>query len=141
MIQDALFYYLTNDATDLIAEVQTKVYPFSSVPTGTDRPYITYQIIDNSHTHHQGGASGLADPRFQFDVWANIEYDAYRILDILRKALDVFRGPMGEAGSEKTVRLIVADTDNESYVAPTDGKQKGVYRASGDFLVWFVEEV
>ena len=141
MIQDALFYYLTNDATDLIAEVQEKVYPFAAVPTGTVRPYITYQIIDNVHVHNQVTASGLANPRFQFDIWADKEYDAYRILDILRKTLDKFRGVMGEAGNEKTVRSIAIDTDNEIYVPPTDGKQQGIYRASGDFLVWFVEEV
>ncbi len=140
MIQKSLFEYLIT-VTDLTDEVQQKIYPFGSVPTKTDFPYITWQIIDNIHVHNQGGASGLANPRLQTDIWSATEYEAARIMDILRKALDMFRGPMGESPDQTEVRLIAIDSDNEQYTPPGDMTQQGAYRATADFLIWFVEGV
>lgn len=126
--------------TNLTAEVQQKIYPAGEAPTKTQKPYITWQIIDDPHTHHQGGASGLENPRFQFDVWAISEYDAGRIFKILRLELDGFRGEMGET-NKTTVRAAFLDTSREDYRPPDDGTEEGSHRASGDFLVWNVEEV
>ena len=139
MIQVSLYQYLLS-VTDLTDEIGTRIYPFGSVPTGTVRPYLTWSIIDNLHVHNQGGASGLANPRLQTDIWADTEYDAARIMDILRKALDVYRGPMGDPDITE-VRLISIDSDNEQYIPPGDMTQQGVYRTRADFLIWFVEEV
>ena len=63
-----------------------------------------------------------------------------RICTILRKALDVFRGDMGDTVGT-TVRSIELDSSREEYLPPDDATEEGVHRASGDFLVWFVEGV
>lgn len=140
MIQVSLYEYLIS-VTELTDKVGNKIYPFGAVPTGTDLPYITWQIIDNLHVHNQGGASGLANPRLQTDIWTVAEYDAALIMDILRKALDMFRGPMGDLPNQTEIRLIAIDSDNEQYTPPGDMTQQGAYRARADFLIWFVEGV
>lgn len=140
MIQVSLKQYLFG-YTDLTDEIAEKIYPFGSVPTGTEYPYMTWQIIDNLHVHNQGGASGLANPRLQTDIWSLTEYEAALIMDILRKALDMFRGSMGDLPDQTEVRLIAIDSDNEQYTPPGDMTQQGAYRATADFLIWFEEGV
>jgi len=139
MIQVSIYQYLLEQVA-LVAEVGDRIYPAGGAPTPTARPYITWQIIDDSPTHVQGGATGLHNPRFQFDVWADSEYDAARIFTILRKALDVFRGEMGDTVLT-TVRSIELESSREEYLPPDDATEEGVHRASGDFLVYCLQEV
>ena len=124
----------------LTAEVDEKIYPAGGAPTKTPKPYITWQIIDDPHTYHQGGPAGLENPRFQFDVWAESEYDAARIFNILRLELKSFRGEMG-VDNKTLVRGLYLDSSREDYRPPDDGTEEGSHRASGDFIVWNVEEV
>lgn len=139
IFQESLWQFLktTTAITDELAERQ---YPAGSVPTGTPLPYLTWQKIDNVHTHHQGGASGLANPRYQFDIYAVSEAEAERIMQVFRKELDMFRGEMGDT-TKTPVRLIAIDSDSEQYQPPKDGTQEGAHRSTADFLVWHVEEV
>ncbi len=127
-------------STSLTAEVAQRMFPAGGVPTKTQLAYITWQTIDDPHTHDQSGASGLENPRFQFDVWADSQYNAKRIFKVLRLELDRFRGEMGGA-NKTTVRGVFLDTSRDDYLPPDDGTEEGVHRASGDFVVWNVEEV
>ena len=140
MIHPALVEYLMS-VSDVTDEISDRFYPFGGAPIGGDRPFATYFIDDNLHVQNQGGPSGLANPRVQIDIWSDSKLEAARILDIFRIALDNFRGTMGTGANERTVRKIVIDADREDFAPPTDGSEKGFYRASADFLVWFVEEV
>lgn len=137
MIQISLNEWLL-DQTELTDELGAKMYPLGEVPEGTDEPYLTWQLIDRPHVHNQGGASGLANPRIQFDIWAESEYDAARIMDILILLLDTFRGTMGTTDTT-IMRLIAIDTDGELYTPPTDSRQTGAFRSTADFLFWNVE--
>jgi len=138
LIQPALFQFLSS-ITELTDVIETKIYPAGAVPTGTQLPYLTWNKTDNVHTHHQGGSSGLAEPRLQLDIWATTEYAAALTFDILRRNLDGFVGTWGVGADEVTIRVSILETDREDYSPPDDGTQRGAHRASGDFLVWFVE--
>ena len=140
MIQPAFFEFLSG-IVELTTEINDKIFPTGAVPTGTQLSYLTWVIVDNDHVHHQGGPSGLANPRIQVDVWASTEFEAARIFDIVRRNLDGFIGTMGTGGNATTVRVVVIDSDREEYNPPDDATQMGVHRASGDFLIWFVEGV
>lgn len=139
MIEVSVRQFLLSKAV-LTAEVGSNIRPAGGFSTKTPLPYISWQIIDDPHTHDQGGASGLENPRFQFDVWADSQYNASRIFKILRLELDGFRGEMGVA-DKTTVRGVFLDTSRGDNVPPDDGTEEGVHRASGDFVFWNVEEV
>ena len=140
LFQTSFYAFMIAQPT-IAAEVSERIFPLGSTPQGTEFEYITWQIIDNVHVHNQGGASGLANPRLQIDSWAETELVAARLSKIIRRVLDMFRGTMGEPGNETEIRLIVIDSDNETFVRPNDATQKGAYRVQADYLVWFVEEV
>lgn len=137
MIQVSLKQWLFGQ-TGLTDELGTRIYPLGSVPEPTIEPYLVWQLIDRPHVHNQAGASGLANPRIQFDIWGESEYDAARIMDILISLLDTFRGTMGDP-DETTVRLVAIDTDGELYTPPTDSRQMGAFRSTADFMFWNVE--
>lgn len=138
LIQPGLSEYLLS-ITELTDIVDQKIHAFGEVPTGTQLPYVTWSKIDNLHTNHQGGSSGLAEPRLQLEAWAMTEYDAALIFDILRRNLDGFVGTWGTGADEVNIRVAILENDREDYSPPDDGTQQGAHRASGDFLVWFVE--
>ena len=138
LIQPA-FYQFLSGITELTTEIGDKIYPAGSVPTGTQLPYLTWSKVDNLHTNNQGGSSGLAEPRIQVDIWGEIEEDAALIFDIVRRNLDGFRGTMGTGADEAEVKVSFLENDREEYSPPDDATQQGAYRASGDFMVWFVE--
>lgn len=140
MIHPALYEHVTSDST-ITAKISDRFYPFGGAPIGADRPYATYFIDDNLHVQNQGGPSGLANPRVKIDIWSDSKLEAAEILDIFRISLDNFRGAMGTGANERTVRKIVIDSDREDFVPSTDGRETGFYRATADFLVWFVEGV
>ena len=138
IIQPGLFEFLSA-IVELTEEIEDKIYPDGEVPTGTQMPYLTYVKDDNLHTNHQGGSSGLAEPRIKINIWGVTEEQAALIFDIVRRHLDGFRGTMGTGANEIVVKVAVLEADREGYVPPDDGTQVGAYRASGDFLIWFGE--
>lgn len=140
MIHPALTEWVKAN-TAMIALIASRFYPFGSAPIGAPRPFLTYFIDDNLHVHHEGGSSGLANPRIKFDAQSDSRLESATVIDTLRKELDNFRGIMGTGGNAITVRKIVIDSDREDFVPSTDGRETGFYRSSADFLVWFVEEV
>ena len=124
--------------TELTDELSTRIYPQGEVPQEATKPYLVWQLIDRPHVHNQGGSSNLANPRIQFDIWDDNEYDPARIMDILISLLDTFRGTMGTT-DETIMRLVAIDTDGELYTPPTDSRQRGEFRSTADFLFWNVE--
>lgn len=140
MIHEALTEWVKANGP-MTALIVGRFYPFGSAPIGAPRPFMTYFIDDNLHVQHEGGPSGLANPRVKFDAWSDARLEAATVIDTLRKELDNFRGTMGTGGNAITIRKIVIDSDREDFVPSTDGRETGFYRSSADYLVWFVEEV
>jgi len=137
---ESFFFFMTTRAT-IVAVVQDKVFPFGATPTKRELPYITFQTIDNLHVHHQGGPSGLANPRLQIDMWHTSQSEAAKLSDIVRKELDGFRGTMGQPSAETEIRLIAIDSDNEEFDPLGDGAQQGAHRVQADYFVWFKEDI
>ncbi len=138
LIQPAFYQFLSGIA-ELTTAISDKIFPAGAVPTGTQLPYLTWGKVDNIHTNHQGGSSGLAEPRIQIDIWGVTEYEAALIFDIVRRNLDGFRGTMGTDPDDAEVQVAFLENDREEYSPPDDATQQGAHRASGDFMVWFTE--
>ena len=105
------------------------------------RPYITYTKISNDHTSNQSGGSGLAQPVYQLDVWADSALSAESVYDALRAALDGYSGTMGTGAYETTVESVFVVDDDEGFEKPTDGSQQATYRHRVDITIWHRETV
>lgn len=136
-IKRAIYDELVSAATTAAG----RVYPVGEVPTSAARPYITFQKISNTHTGHQGGGSGLAHARYQFNCWADTANAADVLADEVRKHLDYFTGDMGTAPNTVDVRVCVLDNDIDDFEQPTDASQVGRFVNRLDFVIHHRETV
>ncbi len=135
-IESALYSYLSTKAS-ITALVSTRIYP-QVAPDSGDYPFITYNVISESHDHAMQGATGLANPSLQVDVWAETIADRVAVSESLRNALDGFTGNMG------TENLSIRNCflQNRANFNENDGEGKTpAYRSSMDFSIWHVETV
>lgn len=120
------------------ALVADRVYPMPA-PQNGQYPFLTWQRISGQRVFSMGGPSGLAEPRFQIDVWsANRENrpdgggpyaEARSIADAVRRALDGFNGTL-DGIRASAILLDERDLfENES----------GTTRVSMDFRIWHEE--
>jgi hypothetical protein len=129
-IRPALTAFLLADA-GIAAAVGTRVYPVR-LPQGTAAASVVYNRISAIGDHTMQGASGLARPRIQIDCWAPTHDAATALANLVKDALDGFRGPMGNG-----VQVQGAFFDSERDLPfDDDGKLYGVSR---DYLVWYEE--
>lgn len=128
LIETALFAYLS----ELAGLVGARVYPLK-LPQKPTLPAITYQRISGPHVHSHSGISGLARPRYQFTCWAEKYADAKATAEILRLALDGYKGTMGGAGGVDVSGILSAG-DGDIY--DPDTTLSGVYH---DFFIWHAE--
>ena len=84
-IESALYSYLSNKAS-ITALVSTRIYPQVG-PDSADYPFITYNVISESHDHAMQGATGLANPSMQVDVWAETIADRVDVSEALRNEI------------------------------------------------------
>ena len=128
LIEAAIFKYLS-EYTGLVGK---RVYP-SKLPQKPTLPAITYQKISGPHVHSHGGISGLTRPRYQFTCWAEKYSDAKAIAEVLRLALDGYKGTMGGSGGVD-VSAILSEGDGDIYDPET--QLNGVWH---DFFIWHAE--
>lgn len=92
-IEEGIFLFL-KDAVELKHLIGDSIFPLT-VPEREALPYITYRRISGARVRSISGPSGIARPRFQFDIYA-LKYDDSRdIANALRRAMDGFSGFMG----------------------------------------------
>lgn len=127
-IENGLHSHLTGDSA-IAALVALRIFPVIA-PQGTLRPYMTYQRITAKRVRSLGGPSGLANPRFQIDCWAE-DYDgALDLGEKVRAAMDGFTGVMGTV----TVGAVLLDSDRDDHEIETE-----LFRRSMDFFLWHDE--
>jgi len=125
VFQVGLFTFLTSQSalTDLIA---TRIYS-RLMPQKPTLPLLVYNKISNPRVYSQDGDSGLENPRYQFDVWADDPDSAEQIADILIGILSGYKGAMGD----ETVGASFVENDEDGYDAET-----GLYRVMVEVVFW-----
>lgn len=93
MIESALRALVLADSA-VSALIGTRLYP-QKLPQDPTYPAATYQRIDGPRLYDHGGATGLAEGRFQFDVWATTYSSAKAVAAAVRAALSGYSGTTG----------------------------------------------
>lgn len=130
-IEEAITSHLTTNA-GVAALVASRVYP-KQMPQAPTYPAIVYHRISGPREHSQTGSSGLAHPRFQFDLYARSYAGAKNLSEKVRLAFDDFRGSMG-GGSGVEVDAVFLEDDGDDY---DDDLQVYMFRV--DYTFWHGE--
>lgn len=115
----------------LTALVADRVYP-RKMPRTPVFPLVLYTRVGTARAASHSGPDGLAEPRIQFDVWAQDPDSADAVAEQLRLALNGFRGQMGdvEVGSS----MVVNEHDD-------DDPDTGLFRRVLDTQIQHAEAV
>jgi len=110
-IEDALLTYLLANAS-INALVGDRIYAMHVQQEAT-MPCITYQRISTERvlTHDQT-STGLAIPRFQFDVYSFRYSEALEIAEALRDALQGYAGAMGTLTTMGVLPMLEQHTED-----------------------------
>lgn len=109
-----------------------KAPPFQErLAQGAKMPALTYKLIsDPSESSHQG-PSGLAEARFQFDIWGDTKEQTYALSFAVRKAI---------AGVHRVhAGVLLSGGRKESEMSNFDA-EVGKRRRTLDMLVWHSED-
>lgn len=95
---------------------------------------MTYFKVSGARIHSLSGPSGLAHPRFQFDIYSD-GADGYKkckdVAKQLRKALDGFRGVVDGINIQSCLLVNEEDPYEE---------EPELYRVSMDFMIMHIED-
>jgi hypothetical protein len=96
LIEQALMTYLLAQSgiTDLVS---TRIY-FTRAPQDVDQPYIVFFKISGLRFHSHDGSSELANPQFQFSIFASNYGTGKNIAAAIQTALQGYSGTMGGDG-------------------------------------------
>jgi len=131
LIEQALMTFLLAQTgiTDLVG---TRIH-FVQAPQDTETPYLVFQKISGVREHSHDGASGLANPRFQFSAFAETYSAAKGVIAALQTALDGYTGTMGGVGG---VYVGAALYEDENDLGREDS---GLFGVSADYFFWHEE--
>lgn len=134
-VQSAIYTRLSGEVriTNLVG---TRIYP-NVAPLSAVKPYITFFIISEEHEHHMGGASGLAHPTVQFDIWADSNQDAEAIAEQIRDVCDGYRGTVDSVN----IRRMHLESRQTGITAPLDGSDAAVHRVTVDYSMSVLESI
>lgn len=115
-IRDAIKTFLVAQATAAGSKVHA-----GEVPQTTEPPYIVFFEVGKPPTHTHEGASNAVQQTFQVTVWATKEPDAAAIGTQIRRAMDGYRGLMGDVPVKgaflETEREGRDDVTNRHYIS------------------------
>lgn len=130
-IEQALYVKVTGTAA-IAALIGLRLYP-GRIPQESALPAILYFKATGDRVHSLAGPSGLADPTFQFDIYASGS-GGYKVCKNvareLRLALDGYRGSV----SGVNIQGIILDSEQDMYE-----EEPELFRVSMDFRVWHQE--
>jgi hypothetical protein len=110
-----------------VAGVSSRVYP-AKLPQAPTLPAVTYQRVTGNRVHSTQGPSGLANPRYQVDVWARTYVEMLTVAKAVRQGLDGYQGEAGAWFSPLCVN------DFDFYEPGVD-----LHRRTLDFSIWHQE--
>jgi hypothetical protein len=125
--------------TEIAAAVGSRIYPVFA-PTSAARPFIVYSRISSDSIHRMGTGSlptnGMMRDVIQFDIYAESEFSANTIKEMLQEQLD---GQTIDMGNTK-VRRIFLSNETDGVETPSDGTNDGEYRETMDFTFWYLRD-
>lgn len=127
---DALYTHLQS-RPPLTALVADRVYP-RKMPRSPAFPLVLYTRISTRRSVTHSGPDGLAEPRMQFDVYAQNPDSADAVAEQLRLAIHGFRGSMGDLAVGSA--LVVNEQD-------ADDPETGLYRRILDAQITHAEAI
>lgn len=136
-IESALVEYLKADAP-LIAQISTRLYKDIAPPTAVT-PYIVYQIIGSQPWHHLTAAADKTTKRAQFTVYSDSQLAVVTVANLLREALDGYRGRMGTENMD--VRHIMLENESDRFDNPIDGGHQGLSSRIMEFVITHAQSV
>jgi hypothetical protein len=132
-IERALYARLTGAAA-VSAIIGTRLFP-NFAPLGTAAPFAIYNRVSANRIRSLTQRSGLAMVRMQVDCMAETYAGARALADVVRQALDGFRG---EAGSPPVmIESCSLQSDQDLY---EDAAEPPLHRVSMDFMLTHREE-
>jgi len=131
VIEQALRIYILAQSA-ITAYIGDRLY-FVRAPQNAEKPYIVFFKVTGPRLHSHDGASGLANPRFQFSVFSDKYSVAKKICAALQAALDGYSGTMG---GESGVSVGAVFYINETDIYEPDSK---VFHIANDYEVWHQE--
>jgi len=140
-VEDALFHFLTTDATNVKAITSTRVYPAGDVPESvkpSDR-FLTYQRISDLQAQYQAGSAGLRSARFQFNCVGATRQQARQLAEALLTDLNFQRGQIGATGNKTTLRGTHYEESFDEFERPSDASARGPHAAQVDVMIHYVE--
>lgn len=125
------------DVTAVTTAVSTRIW-LNAAPQKKDAdilPYIVGMVVDKQHAHHLQGASGIAWTRLQLNIVGANYRSAKETADVVRMALDGFRGAVDVNGEMVQIKHCMLDMEQDNFDPPVDGSQKGRHQVIQDWKI------
>lgn len=128
ILEQGLFYFLSNN-TSVKALVSNRVYP-ARMPVKVTLPCLVYTNITSDSIRSLAGQDGAREKLIQIDAWGATYNAAKSLADVVRKALDAYKGSM----SSVNVQSVSIQGERDFYESESE-----YYRVSVDYLINFKE--
>lgn len=133
-LETALWQYLLTQTavTDVVGD---RLYR-DAAPTdrGQDFPYLTYTQSGEEPIHALQGFVSLTNARLTFELWCLTVQQRDTLSAALQTALDAGGGQALEGVGLRRVAVV---DQNDGFVSPSDGSERGIYQRSLDVDVWY----
>ena len=120
-IEEAIRYKLVNTAT-VTTEVSTRIFWLEAIPN-TTYPYLTYFTVDDPHDAWTLDKLDAGQVRIQVNVYDDNRFEALRISNVVREALDRYQGTVDSKVIERITcsgTITVKEADNRIFNATFD---------------------
>ena len=128
LFEEGLVSYLSTFAITLLP---------LKVPEDYSLPVVTYTPISVEHETNLDGVAGIATITIAFDSWSNVYSDTAEDSELLRLALDGYRGSMGEY----TVLDCQLDDEHSEYHANVDDSDLGTHQRTQIYEIVYIETI
>jgi len=132
MIIEQAILTLLAGTSGVTALVSNRIY-YVQAPQKVDTPYIVFFKVSGNRDHTHDGATGLANPRFQVDIFGETYLSVKDVAAQVQAALQGYSGTMGGAGGVAVNGCFYED-ENDFY-----GETTKLYHIAQDYILWHRE--
>ncbi len=129
MTVEAALYSLLKNNAGVAAKVGDRIYP-NILPQNIQYPCLSFRNVSTQSDQTMSGISGFAQGRFQIDVWSNNHLEACQIREVVRLALQAYRG---------TVDGVVLQEVQYENATTLYEPELRVHHIAMDFLIGYTE--
>lgn len=143
MIRQSLRTYLVTQAAiaaKVTANGKVHIYwtHLPQLPHGQAFPLcLVYRRATGGHKHDLDGAAGFAAPLFDLDVWGEDSVEVETLGELVREALQGFRGTMGA----DTIQRLTLDDEQDFFYPATSANDVGRYLIRYRYTIGYRESI